>query len=271
MPAFESAAGISQQPGAGALVRVSWPNGADQFGNVNSWRKFNDTLTGGAQVVALGGGTQTTPFIQLGRSCMRQNATAAGPTGSGVGMTLKAPFVTERTGGQLQTDALCWSFRADIAMDALVAPLGAKDYGVTLLMGTRSNPPQRANQAGVTFGPTDANSVKIRAKAADAGANTIDQLVTGGATLDVTKWHTYQLNGVSGSPTTDPYLQAFIDGNPVTAKFSWTAAAALLPPLTIAAGFPFFQLWVHNATDLNTSLYVGGMTFTIARTESDLF
>ena len=259
-----------QAPGAGALLRVSWPNGADQFGNTNSWQKFNSTLTGGAQVVALNGGTQTTPFIQKGRSCMRQNATAAGPTGSGVGATIKAPFLTERSGGALQTDALCWSFRADIAMDALVAPLGAKDYGVTLLMGSRSNPPQRANQAGVTFGPTDANRVKLRAKAADGGANTIDVDVTGGTTLDVTAWHTYELQGSSGSSTTDPFLQAFIDGIPVTQKFSWTAAAALLPPLTIAVGFPFFQLWVHNATDLNTSQYVGGFTFTVARTVNDL-
>lgn len=271
MPLFESAAGISQQPGAGALLRLSWPNGADQYGNVNCWQKFNSTLTGNAQTVALGGGTTTAPFIQLGRSCLRLNATAAGPTGSGFGFTIKPQFVTERTGGQLFTDGLCWSFRADLAMDALAAPLGAKDFGVTLLMGTRSNPPQRANQAGVTLGPTDVNSVRIRAKAADGGANTIDQLITGGATLDVTKWHTWQLNGVSGSASTDPYLQAFVDNVPVTPKFSWTAAAALLPPLTIAAGFPFFELWVHNATDLNTSLYLGSMTFTVGRTESDLF
>lgn len=271
MSRFGSAAGSAQQPGGGALLRIDWPNGADQFGNTNSWQRFNSQSTGAAQTVALAGGTITAPVVQLGRAAARLNATAAGPTGSGMGFTIKPQFMTERAGGAQQTDGLCCCFRADIAMDALVAPLGAKDFGITLLMGSRSNPPQRANQAGVTLGPTDANSVKIRAKAADGGANTIDQLVTGGATLDVTKWHCYQFNCVSGSSTTDPFLQAFIDGIPVTQKFSWTAASALLPPLTVAVGFPFFEFWVHNASDINSSLYLGGMSITVARTEADLF
>lgn len=265
-----SAAAAAQANGAGSSLRWYWPAEADRAATTDAATKYQGTAsgtTGVMQVVSVGGAIETANVIRLGSSA-NQFASGVG-TGTGRGFTARPMFMTERAGGALVDDVCAFSFRVTMSIPTLGGPLAAnKDLGMGFACGSRSGSPANSAQAGVVFGPTDVATVKLRGWRVDGGPLTIDQTVTA---FDYSQFHTYEIRGVWGSPSTDPTLQALVDGVPATPKFSWTAAAALLPALNIVVGAPWFTFWFWNVSNgVSPTAFVRSMMLAVANNEAGL-
>lgn len=263
-----SAAAAAQANGAGSSMRWYWPPGADQYVTNNQWTKFNAAAAGspGSQAGAFGGAVEALA-IRLGSPS--SNFPSAAASGCNRGPTARPPVMTERSGGPLVDDVCAFSFRATLSIPILGGALAAnRDLGIGFACGVRTGSPALSAQAGVMFGPTDVATIRLRAWAADGGGLTVNQNVTA---FDYSTWHTWELRGVWGSSTQDPFLIALIDGTAVTPRISWTAAAALLPPLTIAAGAPYYTMMFWNASaGVSPTAFMRSYQLVLANNEAGL-
>lgn len=276
MPRHDDAAGSVQQAGAGSAIRMSWPaGGAGLAAPAVGFAKFPQANTGTAigATTSFAGGTTTANIVRLGANSLRLNSTVG--TGSAVAPNMFPNVFTERAGGQLNTDFLAFSWRVTMSIPALTGPLGNRECGLVMVCGARNNNPVSSNQAGVSIGPTDvANaSVRIRAWATDGivGAPTVNVALL--TTIDYTLWHTWEIRGVWGSASADPYLQVLVDGIPQSARISWTAAAGLLPTIAtaLAASAGYFGMGcVNNSNAIAASIHVSSWTFTMANSAAGL-
>ena len=140
-------------------------------------------------------------------------------------------FLTERPGGDLKAWNSCWEVRAVFRFDN---PTGAVlgDTGVLIGVSTVGymDTDGATSAAGVKFGPSlGPGALRLRARAINGGAYSVDELVLPSKTPDLTKYNTYALRVVSGLGEQDPYLVGLVNGNEVTDRYPWTAAAAVLP------------------------------------------
>lgn len=257
-------------PGAGASLRLRWPGVLN--GLVTLGAKFG---TGVANYSAGNGGSFSTGLILYkGMACWQYGSNNSAWSWSGVS---NFSWMTERPTVPLTLDHNCYSMRMNAAF-VTAGPLTG-DYGLLIGCGGNLNNGQMnhfgaATNAGVCFGPTDVGTISLRARATNAGALTLNEVITTG--FDTTQWHTYELQIVTGSPSTDPVLFGLIDGVVVTPRVPWTAAAGLLPnPQQGQGSAPFgYTFGWTNQTGLAvgaSNMNVREVLITAAQDEASLY
>ena len=212
--------------GAGRTVDLHWPR---DLGNAASFiaRGGVDSLV---QVLTALDGTAAITLVAV--NGMAVTRIACGNGGAVAYMSAnRITFFTERPVGPLRSSRSCW----DIGMIARFdAPTGviAGDAGVMVNAGVSQeiNGTGALTQPGIMFGPTGPGAVAVRARRMNAGPITLNQAVAAPLVPDVTQFHDWRIRIVTGDSNADPYAVCMIDGVPVTDRFSWTAAAAILPP-----------------------------------------
>ena len=213
----------SQIPGAGSSLRLRWP------GILNSQLSLGAKLgpAAGNYTVTNTGGFSVGAVLYKGMAALQfgSNNTAWSWTG-----VANFSWMTERPVAPLTLDHNCYSLRVNAAF-VTTGPL-VGDYGLLIGCGGNLNNSQMnhfgaATNAGICFGPTDVGTISMRARRTNVGALTLNDVIKTG--FDTTQWHTYELRIVTGSPSSDPVLFGLIDGIVVTPRYSWTAAAGLLP------------------------------------------
>jgi len=215
-----------QTPGAGRTIDLHWPR---DLGNAASFiaRGGVDSLV---QVLTALDGTAVINLVSV--NGMAVTRFASGNGGAVAYMSAnRITFFTERPVGPLRSSRSCW----DIGMIARFdAPTGviAGDAGVMVNAGASQaiNGTGALTQPGIMFGPTAPGVVSVRARRMNAGPLTLNQAIAAPNVPDVTQFHDWCIRIVTGDAEADPYAVCMIDGVEVSARFAWTAAAAILPP-----------------------------------------
>ena len=253
--------------GAASRVRIYFPLDLGTTASANNVdAKFGPQPQSGVSTTG-SGGSSATP-VYGGASCIEYLASLVNDV-QNVKASRKTSWLTERSGGTLTDEYSCFSLRATLAWDVLPAN-AASDIGLFIVCGNLNNHIISGPNAGVVFGPTSAATVGLRAYKA---ALTVNEVVAAGSTPDLTKWNTFEIRCISGSPSADPVLFGLINGQVVTAEYSWTAAAALLPPPNIYAQTGYFMgVGIANsATQANViHQYIREVCWTWAGSESAL-
>lgn len=213
--------------GAASRIRLYWPSDPNSPSAAVTISKYDrQPLTTITQTAS--GGSLTAAIVYSGADCIEQ-VIAAGGNLQWLKLTRNMSLFTERTAGMVNDEYSCFSIRATLAWDN-IANASISDIGLAMFCGNLNNQLFSAapKNSGITFGPTDIATIALRAM--KGGATTVNEVVAAGLTPTLTNWNTFELRCVSGSPTSDPVMFGLINGQPVTQKYSWTAAVGLLPP-----------------------------------------
>lgn len=269
MGRIDIAIASAQIAGAATVWRQRWPRRGDAFTDGNNIQnKFNNAGAAGMSGSALGAGTLV--------AAIRNNSPCGDLTSSAVGNGFRLQYdcpmtwLIERPGGQVTADFQCWSIRATLSFDISAAT--GQDCGITVLPGNNGDM-NVTSLAGVQLRVSDANQVKFQARRVNAGALTVDETVSASLTPDLADFNTFEVRAIGARSNRDAYVQGFINGIPVTQKYNWDNASALLPLFNASGGgFNFFNAGISNKTSGNVPhLYVLEMVLSAGRTESDLF
>jgi hypothetical protein len=260
LPTFAANAQVS---GAASRLRIYWPDKATDTGYGTASKLGAQAMQQGATGTA-GGGTITNT-IYGGVDVIKL-------LGGAYWIAPGSVFFTERTGGAVVCDTACAELRLTVAFDN---PGGvvAGDMGLVICNGGISsgmNQNGTATNAGVVFGPQNSQTIQLRARAANAGPQTVTETVSAANTPDITKFNTYALRIVSGSATSDPVLFGLINGRVVTQRYSWTAAAGILPGIGQVSGSPSGWKFLFSNWVVASGAYVIEGCITWAPTESAL-
>lgn len=275
MARFSQGVGNVQVTGAAATLRVRWPRGITDGGDTTGIAKFGPQEINGFTQTSFAAGTQATDVAAGAAAVNFKSALGGGAPNSpgiGLGYSRRLSWFTERPGGPLLDGWTCFSFRLTVAYDNPAGVI-AGDLGIVLTCGNQNsvNADGLGANAGVIFGPNNVSTITLRARRANAGAQTVTDNVAAGSTPDITKFNTYDLRIVSGSNTSDPVLFGLINGVVVTPRRAWTAAAALLPPPNAVAGNFGYQFWVLNRSAGGVAnMHIHEILLTAAQSEGDL-
>ncbi len=263
MPVTPVVVANSQINGGAATHRMRWPRGMRDGGDPNAVDKFGGQDYNGCVLTNLTGGGTSSTIVYGGAAVIDY-------VGSLVTYSRALSWFTERAGGSLVCDTACLELRVTAAFPNPVGVIAA-DYGLLIYLNNNNgvNGDGTATFPGVIFGPQNANTIQLRARAAYAGLQTVTETVAAAKTPDMTKFNTYAIRVVSGSPSSDPVLFGLINGQVVTDRYSWTAAAGLLPRADAAGGQFGYQVGfgVHSN---GLHAYIQEVVMTLARTEADL-
>lgn len=224
--------------GASRVLDMSWPF-ADSVYNNNNGRVRGGQVIANWSKSQVGGAAGEVTAISKGAPCAQYNSPGVG-SGWINGFADGQGWMTERpvTAVAVPDDYRCWSLRAILNFDAATGAV-VGDVGLLINPGNRNQTFWGTGQAGVCFGPTNNGEVSLRAKRASGGAQTIAEVSA--LTPDIREWNEYELRILGATNSVDCTLQGFINRIPATAKYSWSAAAALLPnPDDGGAGFKYF-------------------------------
>lgn len=260
IPTFAANAQLS---GAAARLRIYWPDKATDTG-------YGTVAKLGAQ--AMQQGATGTAGVGAISNTIYGGVDVVKLLGGAFWIAPGSTWFTERTGGAVVCDTACVEARLTVGFDNL-AGVSPADMGIVICNGGVSNGMNQdgtATNAGVVFGPQNAQTVQLRARAANAGPQTVTETVTAANTPDITKFNTYAIRIVSGSSTSDPVLFGLINGRVVTQRYPWTAAAGVLPGIGQVSGSAtgwkiLFSNWV-----VASGAYVAEGCVTWAPTESAL-
>ena len=256
--------------GAASTLRVRYPRGITDGGDGTGIAKFGPQELNGYTITAYAGGTQQT-LVTKGVAAVDMKSTIA-PAGFGINYGRRLSWYTERPGGPVLDGWACWGLRLTAAF---TNPGGVipGDLGIVIWCGngTQVNGDGLSTAPGVIFGPNNANNITLRARRVNAGPQTVTDVVPAGNTPDLTKFNTYELRIVTGSPSSDPQLFGLINGRVVTGRHLWTAAAAVLPPPdAIAGNYGYVFAVVNRAAGGVPNMYVKEVLLTAAQSEADL-
>ena len=250
-------------PGASARWRMYWPGDYGSTGATDEAKYGPNPVRGvggfgGAQAVANYGGAQ----------CIDQPCAAGSSQGQFCSSRLS--WFTERAGGTVTDEFSCASIRLTAAF-IVTAPV-LQDLGCVIACGTLNKTIVHDNNAGVEFGPVNAQAVAFRAVQIHGGPLTVNFAVPAALTPDLTKYNTFELRVVSGSANSDPVAFGLINGQVATPRFAWTAAAGLLPPPANGnGGAPAYYMGALNAANgLCPHMYIHEVCWTAAGSESGL-
>lgn len=268
----DNAVGLTQVTGAAASIRSRWPTDETNGGNVLSLAHLGTTPVWAWTATSYAAGTQT-QLVFAGSDAVAFQSTAAGGNGYGVTFNARTSFFTELTGGPVIEDCCCWSIRATIAYPV---PVGASllDHGIFIYAGVNNSMfANGTNKAAVQFGATGPAEVRLRAIQAQGGPVTVNDIVPSGLTPNLALYNTYELRVISGSNVQLPQVFGLINGQIVTPRRPWGAAAALLPgPAAQGGGFFGYTLGALNISAGNyPNMYVHEVVVTAAQSERDLF
>jgi len=271
MARFSQGTGNVQVTGAASTLRVRWPRGETLLDAVGA-SKFGPQDTNGFQLTSLGGGASA-GAVHAGVACNNfPSAIGAGApntVGVQVAYNNRLTWYTERTGGPVLDGWACWGLRLTVAYDNPAGVI-AGDLGIMVTCGNQTvvNADGLSTLPGLLFGPNNANVITLRARAVNAGPQTVTANV---ALATMAQFHTYELRMVSGSNTSDPVLFGLIDNVVVTPRIAWTAAAALLPPPNAIAGNYGYNFAVINHSGGGVAnMYIKDVMVTAAQSEGDL-
>jgi len=270
MARFSQGTGNVQVTGAAATLRVRWPRGIVDGGDNTGVAKFGPQELNGFTTTSFAGGTQATD-VAAGAAAINFKSTA-GPTGFGVAYSRRLSWFTERAGGPVLDGWSCFSFRITVAYDNPAGVI-AGDLGIIITCGNQNdvNGDGVTTHAGVIFGPNNVSTITLRARQANAGAQTVTDNVSVANTPDITKFNTYDVRVIGGSNTSDPVLFGLINNVVVTPRRAWTAAAALLPPPNAVVGnFGYQFAAVNRAGGGVANMRVHEVLLTAAQSEGDL-
>ena len=221
--------------GAAASLRVHWPEDVTNL-TATGIMKFGGQAVDGFTLTTGGAGTITT-VVANGAAAVALNSPGVGDTAL-VSYNRRASWFTEQPPASIIDGESCWAMRAALLWGAIGGAV-AGDIGLMIsLNGLRQvNADGAGNAAGVIFGPTGPGALTLRARAVHGGPLTVNYTVPALLAPNLTRWATYELRIVSGVGAADPYLVGLVNGQPVTPRYSWTAAAAALPAPNAEAGW----------------------------------
>ncbi len=273
--------------GAAATIRVIYPtrdialvSSDDTYhAGKGDWQRQGSAALEG--FAAISTGTVTGAVQYKGALCVSLNSTAAG-NGAALRINLGPYYRTEREAAPLTNDTACWSFRYLLAYDNPAGPLGKWDCGIGFQSGqgtgsgvwnsTTGN--ALAQRAGIGFYVTDAQTLSVRARRLNASGDalSIDDVVPLAAGFDITEWHSYDWQIITGMTGADPYIQGFIDGIPATKQYPLTAADGRVPNCFTGDGAAAFAPFLtNNSNAVLPKIYFRQLVITAARNQADLF
>lgn len=224
---------------AGASIVLRWPQSFSTTGN-NWASKFGIQAIDAVGGNALNGGTQAVALDADKQEVIRFTGAAAGFVRQF--NATRYSWFTERPPKSLRSPFNCWSHRAILRWPVLPV-VGNGDNGLNIAVGTLdgyNQHPDGSVKHGISLTAPGGNTLRLRASRA-GGAFSIDEPLNG---IDLQNWHEYELRIVTGDAGADPYLVACIDDVEVSQRYSWTAAAALLPTAQSGAAFDGYQFGV---------------------------
>lgn len=254
--------------GAASRLRVYWP--ARQNYNGYGYDKFGYVDNAGFGFGGSGAGLSEA--LYAGVLCQRLQSSNT-PDGNWVQWN-QVSWFTERVGGAIIDESACFEMSVTVAYGGIAGgpvPL-TFDSGLYISDLLQNGKPFNSVSAGVEFGVVDTGVVSLRAYANNGGGvPQINETVAAALTPDVTKMNTYGVRCITGSPSTDPVLYGLINGQVVTQRYSWTAAAGLMPRPNNNAGNPGYVVGFTNYSNgILQSAYVHELRLTLAATEADL-
>lgn len=270
MSRFSQGIGSANLPGVPSRMRVYWPDDLSSNSAGSFASKYGPQPNSSINQVS-SGGSLTASIVYAGVECEEQIVTLLN-TYQWLKLNHAVSWFTERVGGTLVDEYSCFSLRATLSWDAITTP-SISDIGLAIFAGTANNLLQAAipPNSGVVFGPTDLTHIALRG--AVGGVQTVNQVVAAGLTPTLTGWNTFEIRCISGSPNTDPFIYGLINGQVVTTKVPWTAAAGLLPGNGDQATHGYlFSVGVANPAGTANTVhqYIREICWTAAGNESDL-